>query len=184
MAALTGALKEWAIAVEALLQGELILLLRKGGIRETEGRFRVQRDRVALFPTVEHQKPAWLKPAYRDQITPAASPPASVLFTGWAEITAVMPLTDPEAVSRLTPFHIWTEAWALERLAWKPQQPLLALCLRAHRFVEPHRVAYQAQFRGCRSWLDLEPPLDLAGSQAVLSDRAYGEQVAAIQAVL
>jgi hypothetical protein len=95
-----------------------------------------------------------------------------------------MPLSDPTVVARLTPFHIWTEAWALERLAWKPQQPLLALCLRAYRFADPHQVVDQPQFRGCRSWVTLASALNTAGSQPVLSDRAYNQQVAAIKAAL
>jgi hypothetical protein len=42
MAGLTAAFKEWAIAVEALLSGDLILLLRKGGLREKAGQLQVQ----------------------------------------------------------------------------------------------------------------------------------------------
>ncbi len=186
MAVLTYALKEWAIATEALLAGELSLLLRKGGIRESGGHFTVQSPHVALFPTIEHQKPQWLKPAYRHQIaaTPPQLRPESVTFAGWAEITEVIPLREPDGVAKLTPFHIWTESWAMERLAWKPQQPLLALCLRAYRFSEPHSVAYQAHFRGCRSWLALPSPLEMMDSQPVLSDVVYGERLAAIQAVV
>ena len=167
MAALTCALKEWEIAVEALLQGELILLLRKGGIRETQGRFQVQSDNVALFPTLEHQQPECLKLPWRDRAITTTSPSQSdwVTFTGWAEITELIPLRDPTLVARLTPFHLWTEAWAMERLAWKPQQPLLALCLRAYRFPEPHRIDYQTHFGGCRSWLDLAPTLNAHANQ-------------------
>ncbi|NJN20669.1 MAG: DUF1802 family protein [Leptolyngbya sp. RL_3_1] len=149
----------------------------------------MQSPRVALFSTVEHQKADWLKPAYRDQIAasapaPAPARPESVTFAGWAEITEVMPLSEPALAAGLTPFHIWTEAWALERLAWKPQQPLLALCLRTYRFAEPQQVAYQPQFGGCRSWVPLPSALTTIGSVPVLSDRAYDQQVAAIQAVL
>ena len=43
---LTSALKEWAVAVEALEQGKTIMLLRKGGISEQGGRFQVKSDRV------------------------------------------------------------------------------------------------------------------------------------------
>jgi len=35
----THALKEWAVAVDALEQGKTIMLLRKGGIHEQGGRF-------------------------------------------------------------------------------------------------------------------------------------------------
>ena len=57
-------LKEWAVAVEALEAGETILLLRKGGIREGKGGFKVEHNSVLLYPTFEHQKPELLKSEY------------------------------------------------------------------------------------------------------------------------
>lgn len=61
---LTAALKEWAIAVDALTQGKTIVLLRKGGIREPGGSFAIKHSPVWLYPTYEHQKPHLLKPEY------------------------------------------------------------------------------------------------------------------------
>jgi len=53
----THALKEWA-AVDALEQGKTImLLLRKGGIHEQGGRFKVAQNQILLYPTHEHQQP-------------------------------------------------------------------------------------------------------------------------------
>jgi len=45
----THALKEWAVAVDALEQGKMIMLLRKGGIHEQNGRFKVAHDRTLLY---------------------------------------------------------------------------------------------------------------------------------------
>ncbi len=56
------ALKEWAIAIEALETGKTIILLRKGGIREKGGHFQAKYLQVWLYPTYEHQKPQLLKP--------------------------------------------------------------------------------------------------------------------------
>jgi len=50
----THALKEWAVAVDALEQGKTIMLLRKGGIHEQGGRF-VAQNQILLYPTHEHQ---------------------------------------------------------------------------------------------------------------------------------
>ena len=49
----------------AIAKGETILLLRKGGIKEHQGKFSAEAARVVLFPTFEHQRPALLKPAYQ-----------------------------------------------------------------------------------------------------------------------
>ena len=61
------ALKEWSLAVEALAQGEQILILRKGGIRETEKDFKVIHPEFLLYPTYEHQNSDLIKPQYNKQ---------------------------------------------------------------------------------------------------------------------
>ena len=50
------ALKEWAVACEALGRGEQVLLLRKGGISEEGREFRIEHPEFLLFPTFEHQR--------------------------------------------------------------------------------------------------------------------------------
>ena len=67
---LTTALKEWSVAIDALAQGKTILLLRKGGIKESQGKFSAEANQAVLLPTFEHQKPELLKPQYRDAVKP------------------------------------------------------------------------------------------------------------------
>ena len=62
------AFKEWAVIVHALLEGEQILDVRKGGLREDGRHFSVQANRLWLYPTAEHQKPELLKEPYRHWI--------------------------------------------------------------------------------------------------------------------
>src|SRR5215210_3776514 len=50
------AFKEWAVTVRALAEGEQLITLRKGGIREADKRFRVEHDRFFLYPTFDHQR--------------------------------------------------------------------------------------------------------------------------------
>ena len=59
------ALKEWAVVVHALLEGEQIVDIRKGGIKEDGRHFDLPTRRFWLYPTAEHQKAELLKPAYR-----------------------------------------------------------------------------------------------------------------------
>lgn len=181
MAPLTTALKEWSIAVEALLSGDLILLLRKGGLREKAGRFQAQvGDRALLMPTLEHQKPHWLKPPWRDRVdSPAAAQPASHAITlgGWAEITHLHALTDAPQVHQLTPHHIWTSQWAQERMAWQPDRPIYLLLLRVYRLPVPQTVPNHPSYGGCRSWVGLQTALSSKDSTPVLSDQVYGDRV-------
>ncbi len=55
------ALKEWAVAVRALVKGKQILMLRKGGIHRDDKEFRVVHPEFLLYPTYEHQNIELLK---------------------------------------------------------------------------------------------------------------------------
>lgn len=178
------ALKEWAIAVDALLAGELILLIRKGGIHERRPTFEIPSDRPLLFPTYEHQRPDLLRPAYGQQITPRPVPDVGepVMLKGWSEITHRL-LLPRSPVAALRPFHIWTDKWLEERLAWKPERPAYALLLRTHRFMTPVTLPYQKAYGGCRSWIAIEPD-SLPESQPVLQTSTYEELSDKVQAAL
>lgn len=179
------ALKEWAIAVDALTQGDMILLLRKGGIREQGGSFTLVQPQFYLYSTFEHQKPHWLKPAYANRVQPVASGwhPETAEIQAWAEVTHAYSVSEAAAIEALFPFHIWTEAFVTERLKWKPRSPISVLLLRVHRFAQPVQIPYSAEYGGCKSWIEL-PDLAATAASAVLSDIDYQQQVAAIQSVL
>ncbi|MBD2092970.1 DUF1802 family protein [Microcoleus sp. FACHB-1515] len=182
---LKSALKEWAVATEALARGETILLLRKGGIREVGGRFSIEQSRVWLYPTHEHQQAQLLKPFYADQLQLVEIDwhPEIVTIQAFADITEVFQVSDPNVVSALLPFHVWNEAFVRDRLRWKAREPLYVLLLRVFRLDTPHQVPYRSQYGGCKSWIELEE-LSTEGAIEVLSDRAYSEQVSAIRAII
>ncbi len=180
------ALKEWSVAVSALTQGDTILLLRKGGIREHQRTFQVEQDRVWLYPTYEHQKPHLLKAPYAEQVEPVSSGwhPETVAIAAWAEITHIFQVTEEPTVTALLPFHIWNEQFVTERLKWKPSQPLYVLLLRVHQLANPRHISYRAEYGGCRSWIDLHEPISIQDTTPVLSETTYHQQVEAIQQIL
>ena len=55
---LRNAFKEWAVICRALAEGRQSLILRKGGIAEEGGRFRVEHTGFWLYPTYAHQQKA------------------------------------------------------------------------------------------------------------------------------
>jgi hypothetical protein len=180
------ALKEWAVAVNALEAGETIVLLRKGGIKEVGGRFQVEHSQVLLYPTYEHQKPNLLKPQYTQQVTPVASGwhPETIRIGSWAQITEIFLVTEAAIVERLLPYHIWNEHLASDRLHWKPRQPLYVLLLRVYKLPQPSLLPYSSAYGGCKSWLELAKPISLAGSVPVLSDRDYDRSVKEIEQII
>ena len=173
------ALKEWAVVVRALLAGEQMLDLRKGGIREEGRHFALQATRVWLYPTVEHQERDLVRPPYQRWIDDSerdAPPDRAIRVEGWADVVGVARLTDPDDLAKIDGKFIWTGEYAASRLSWKKRDALWVLALRAHRLVEPITVPFREEYGGCTSWVDLaELPDDPASlpSEPALSDGAF-----------
>jgi hypothetical protein len=175
---LTQALKEWAIAIAALRAGELVLLLRKGGIRDPLHPFASLPQRTALFPTHEHQLPRHLKQA--SLLTPPDLN-APIAINTWAVITHGFELRTEAEIAALMPFHIWTEEFITERLKWRSQQPLQALLLRVYKLPEAVFLGRSPAQSGCRSWIDLDPSIKIQHAIPALSDQAYQRRLEAIE---
>lgn len=179
------ALKEWAVAINALESGETIMLLRKGGIHERNGHFQVAQKQILLYPTYEHQQAFMLKPEYADRVYPVTSGwhPETVPIGSWAEITDILPVSDESIVNTLLPFHIWNEHFISDRLKWKPRQPLYILLLRTYKLPQ-QEIPYNPKYGGCKSWIDLDQPINLQGAIPVLSDFAYTQLVETIRQII
>lgn len=181
------ALKEWSVAVDAIAQGDQIILLRKGGIQEEKGRFRTQSEQVILFPTFEHQKPELLKPEYQSLVTPVASGwhPEKITLKTWAQITHIFLTTEADKVHALSDFHIWQPELATERLKWKPKQPLYILALRAYSLAHPVEIAWDPEaYGGCRSWVSLDQSIDVDTTHPAIDTDAYSAKVKQIEAII
>ncbi|AFZ23975.1 hypothetical protein Cylst_1703 [Cylindrospermum stagnale PCC 7417] len=180
------ALKEWAVAVNALECGQTIMLLRKGGIHEHHGRFQVAYNQILLYPTYEHQQAFMLKAEYANLVYPVTSGwhPETVRIGSWAEITDILPVADESIVSDLLPFHIWNEHFISDRLKWKPRQPLYILLLRTYTLPQAPEIPYLSQYGGCKSWIDLAQEISLKAAKPVLSDSAYTQLVEAIRGIV
>src|SRR3984957_16462743 len=62
------ALKEWAVTVRALAEGEQLITLRKGGIREPEKHFKLDHDRFFLYPTFDHQRNDLVRESHQPEL--------------------------------------------------------------------------------------------------------------------
>jgi hypothetical protein len=176
------ALKEWAVVVHALLEGEQILDVRKGGVREDGRHFDVRARRLWLYPTAEHQKSELLKEPYRHWIDLAQAAPVGqpIGIAGWADVVRVATVTESAELSAIESKLIWTDDYAARRLGWKRRDPLWVLALRVHRLLEPITVPWRDEYGGCTSWVDLEGlPDDPASlpSEPALSDIAFASRL-------
>jgi hypothetical protein len=171
-------LKEWAAIVHALLEGEQIADVRKGGLKEDGRHFDLPARRFWLSPTAEHQKAELLKPAYAHWVDLATASPVGEPITvlGWADVVDVARITEPEHVEAIDSKLIWTADYVSTRFEWKKRDPLWVLVLRVHRLHEPLTVAWKDEYGGCTSWVDYDGlPADptTVTSTPVLSDVAF-----------
>jgi len=170
------ALKEWAIVVHALSEGFQIFLLRKGGIAEAEGEFRLAAREFFLYPTWEHQQEALLQPRYATAFRshPSPSQPAGELsFEHYAVVTDVWPAPPLPRIQQISGDFVWNAAFLEKRYAYKPHLPLAVLVLRVYRLPQSLRLPLLDRYAGCRSWVELEEGLPTEGAKPILDDSAF-----------
>ena len=126
------AFKEWAVTVRALAEGEQLLTLRKGGIREENKHFELEHERFFLYPTFDHQRNDLvreshhpeLRRALEEGVWPDEEPPPKALIQdggipqpdrvrlrAWAEVTDHVTIEDRRTLDN----------WGNERIERKLQ---------------------------------------------------------------
>ena len=181
------ALKEWAVTVRALAQGTQVVLLRKGGIHETDKDFRVIHPEFLLYPTYEHQNEDLLKEGYKADLRQILAEPrqeTQITFTHWAKVEETIEVSQQDKVEVLSPHHIWANEYAQSRFRWKPKLPLSILLLRVYSLENPVSVTNLPAYSGCTSWVDILDRVNLGQLQPVLSDEEFLRQVDAIKGSL
>lgn len=184
------ALKEWAVTIEALAQGEQVLIVRKGGVGEKV--FSLPHDRFFLFPTHLHQRPELVTEQGRALFSDALArreEPEELALPAIAQIDESFPLSEPRELAALRGLHILSDDYATERLRWRPKHPLWAVVLRVWRLSEPPTIALTPELGGCVSWVDLGDELAEEPAAPALSDEAFAtatarvrERIAAVRA--
>jgi hypothetical protein len=189
--------------VRALAEGEQLLTLRKGGIREEHKHFEIEHDRFFLYPTFDHQRNDLVRESHMPELGRAleegvwtdGEPPARALtqdggipqpervrIRAFAEVAASYLITDPRCVDALAPYYIWTRDYAEKRLAWKRRHPLHVIVLRAYRIPRPVTIKVRPEYHGCRSWLDIHRELPFEGTP-VLAEEEFERAASEIEAI-
>ena len=181
------ALKEWAVTVHALAQGQQVLLLRKGGIHESGKDFRVIHPEFLLYPTFEHQREDLLKEAHQPALRNLLDEPqdkSSIYFSHWAKVEETIEVSQQERVDDLSSCHIWTNDYAHSRLHWKPMLPLAVLLLRVYRLEQPVSVPFLPEYQGCTSWVEVLERVPLGRMKPVLGDEEFHRRIEEIKGAL
>ena len=174
------ALKEWATVLEAMAQGEQLVLIRKGGLIEPGSGFELRSKTFVFYPTFEHQAVNFLREPYRryfEQALAHRAPDGQVHIEYGGVAVSSHECRDPRVIERLSGFHIYNEGFISQRLKWQPDQPLALVVIRALRLPAPRVLPVSPRYAGCTSWVDLESAVSLDGAQPVLDDAAFEQRL-------
>ena len=169
------ALKEWAVVCAALAQGRQTLMLRKGGIAEGPGGFRVEHPEFWLVPTRFHQSAAELQADAASLVAAAAAlmpPPDRLRLPLYAQVVDVRRIDVEAELDELIPQQVLSAPTIRDRFHYR-QPGLWALLLRVYRVTPPPEIPDRAEYAGCHSWVELESPLAVPPLTPVLGDDEF-----------
>jgi len=178
------ALKEWATVVKALENGNQTVLLRKGGILETASGFNVESKKFFLFPTYEHQDNESLKSQYYGYLAEAREnkpKEGTNRITSFAEVVEERDLDSMEKIERLSPFHIWSDSYIVERMNWMPEKPMKVVFLKVFK-MPPIGIPILPDYQGCKSWIELNANLE--SGKSVLSDAELQQKLSEFRRII
>jgi hypothetical protein len=162
-------LKEWSTVIEALGDGQQIILIRKGGIADPK--FGVEAERFYLYPTFFHQ-------------ADAAPEPATVTITHWCEVVKTWRVAALDVLARLEHEVVIPRETLDMRYRFRPDQALYVIAVRAFALPRPATIPVTAEYSGCRSWVSIDDEIDIDGSTPALSDADLDARIAAIDALM
>jgi hypothetical protein len=166
------AFKEWAVIVDALGRGEQIVILRKGGISEGRGGFKMEHPQFFLFPTLFHQQRESViesAQARYDQIAPQFPSLEILRLEFYAEVMLVEQLHSLDEANALRGQHVWRDEVIAERFDWGREKAIFALGVKVHRLAQPIELPMLESYGGCKSWIELERDIVTNGARPVLS---------------
>ena len=178
------ALKEWAVLAQAMGRGEIIAMVRKGGIREQRAGFSVRHDRFVLYPTYFHEKAAELAARFQSLLSQAstARPPEGVIRIELvASVAAVWRVESLEPLRAIGDEHglAWPAVESRFHYRGRPQVHVVAV--RVATLPAPVEVPEIRRYAGCVSWVELDDPIDVTAAAPVVSEERFERRVAALR---
>ena len=167
------ACKEWASVCAALGGKSQHLLLRKGGISESTGEFEVRRGWFYLYPTYVHQQQtALMEASWLEEGQKYRAKLGLVKFFHLLRLEQSWEIHDEGMLEKLEPFHVMTLESLRARYHYR-KPGLHVLFPRVYALNEPLEIQETERYQGCKSWVDLDEPLEHGAVFPVLSDEEF-----------
>jgi hypothetical protein len=181
------ALKEWAVLCDAMGRGDVIAMVRKGGIREQRAGFAVRHDRFVLYPTFFHERENELAPRFRETLggSRATQPaPGIVRLCLVADVAAVWQVRDLDVLRAIEWDHglAWTAVES--RFNYRGIPGVQVIAVRVSRLPAAAQLPEVRRYAGCVSWVKLDEDVDVSGASRVIDAATFDTRLARMHAVL
>ena len=180
------AFKEWAVICKALGEGRQALILRKGGIAEGQGDFRVEHTRFWLYPTYVHQQRDGIKPEalpLMEQAEAEKPAPGTLHIRHFAEIAGIYHVHTLATALMVQTLHLWSAETVTQRFNYR-QPGLYVMPVRVFRAEQIAELADLPRYAGCRSWVEFDDALPTEGATPVLDEAKFTELLRTLDSVL
>jgi hypothetical protein len=181
------ALKEWAVLVSGMARGELIAMIRKGGIREHRAGFDVRHDRFLLYPTFFHEKLDELDARFHPMLESvhASTPPAGIIELRYiATVAAVWKVTQLERLRAIDAEHGLTWGAVESRFRYRDDPRVHVVAVRVASLPSVVSLPEVRRYTGCVSWVKLDEDVDVSGAMPVIAEDAFATRLRALEHAL
>lgn len=181
------ALKEWAVLCDAMERGDVIAMVRKGGIREQRAGFVVRHDRFLLYPTYFHAREGELAPRFREALTSveAGQPPSGIVrFSLVADVAAVWQVHDLDALRAIELEHGLAWPAVESRFNYRGVPGVQVIAVRVSRLPGVAELPEVRRYSGCVSWVELDDDVDVSGASPVLAASTLDGRLARLHSAL
>jgi hypothetical protein len=181
------ALKEWAVLCDAMGRGDIVALIRKGGIRERRAGFAVRHDRFLLYPTYFHERESELAQRFRDTLAASrlTQPLAGVVRLSLvADVSAVWRVDDLDALRAIDSEHGLAWSAVESRFHYRGVPGVHVVAVRVSRLAEVTDLPEARRYAGCVSWVELDADVDVSGARPVVDAAAFDARLARMRAAL
>ena len=169
--------------VDAMARGELVAMIRKGGIREQRAGFSVRHERFLFYPTFFHEKANELAPRYAAALetSHARKPEAGTIRVEYvADVVGLWQVTELETLRAIEGEHGMAWSAVESRFNYKNKPGVQVIAVRVSKLPEPVVVPETRRYLGCVSWVELDDDVDVSSATPVLDGTGLMMRVARI----
>ena len=174
------ALKEWAVLVDAMARGDIIAMVRKGGIREQRAGFAVRHERFLLYPTYFHENASHLAERFRPMLGASQAPrplQGRIRISLIAEVRAVWNVTDPALLPSVAHEHGMAHEAVMSRFNYRDTPNVRIVAVRVLSLPTPAELDEAPRYAGCVSWLELDADVAVDGAKPAIDDAAFEQRL-------